>query len=671
MILCLIVVLMFLGCASNAPPIEFDRFHSADRVSTDAHPGAEAVHLLNRFQIQMGFSDSKLKPFAHVVHLQRIQILKEEGLKYARAVVPFDLFSQILNIQGRVYKQNGKVIDMDPEHYRDVPFFEKSDPAVRIYDEKGLRVFKVPHVEVGDVVEIATLRVYRDARWLQPLQLNGRIPVVRAEVVLDAPDNFDLDMRILKEGKVQNVSVQSFSSRWKDPNGKEVNGKRRSMQLTQMHPIFKEEQQAPLPHLATQVFVALRSYTYNGKSYRGFWRFQDIGDWFYTLTNFQHKEDPRLMQAVQSALGAGRTKGEIISYVQRFLQDEVRTVKSYSHLGVFKGRTPWDIWRFKIGDSKDQAILGQHMLRAMGYQSLLVLVADRDSVGQISDLPSPAPFNHVLIAIPQGGNYIFIDPEGKLLPVGTVSSSVSGLQGLLLAGENTGFVNLPVEEAKDNAIQMDIKFQLDAMGNAIGQLTLDLDGHPAAELRHLLRNAPNDWSKALAEWMWQGERDARLLGEVKVTNLDDPQKALRVLAQYGPVGLAVRGPSELKIKPMPILESPWNWIWRQKRHTPIALNYPQLWSLQTHWLLPPGWGIGQMPENWEINSFAIKAKGEWFLANGVLEHRMIWSQDKRNISPERYSEAIVPASVLDQKLKDSVLIVKDGARGADYDGTPF
>ena len=132
-----------------------------------------------------------------------------------------------------------------------------------------------------------------------------------------------------------------------------------------------------------------------------------MSDWFFALTSSQQKEDDRLTTAVQQALGAGRSKAEIIAYVQRFLQDNVRNVKSYSHLGVFKGRTPWDIWRFKIGDSKDQAILGQHMLRAMGYQSLLWCWWPIGKVwGQISDLPSPAPYNHVLIAVPQGGDYI-------------------------------------------------------------------------------------------------------------------------------------------------------------------------------------------------------------------------------------------------------------------------
>jgi hypothetical protein len=171
--------------------------------------------------------------------------------------------------------------------------------------------------------------------------------------------------------------------------------------------------------------------------------------------------------------------------------------------------------------------------------------------------------------------------------------------------------------------------------------------------------------------MWQGKRDGRLLREIKVTNLNDPQKVLRVMAQYGPVVLGPRSPAEIQIKPMPILDSPWNWIWRQKRHTPVALTYPRAWSLKTQWVLPQGWGIDKVPENWEIASFALNTKGEWFLANGMLEHRMVWSQEKRNIASERYSEAIVPASVLEQKLKEPVSIIKGGARGADYDGTPF
>ena len=666
-----LLLVLSIGCASSAPPISIDRFHRADRTTSTAYPGAEAVHLLNRFQIQMGFSEKKRKPFAHVVHLQRIQILKEAGLKYARAVVPFDVFSQILNIQGRVYKEDCRIIDMDPDHFSDVPFFEKDDPALRIYSEKGLRVFKVPGVEVGDVVELVTLRVYRDARWLQPLQMNGRIPVVRAEVVLDAPDNFDLDMRVMREGQVQTLPIQSFSSRWKDPNGVEVKGKRKSMQLAQMRPILSEELQAPLPFLATQVFVALRSYDYGGQSYRGFWRFQDVSDWFFALTSSQQKEDDRLTTAVQQALGAGRSKAEIIAYVQRFLQDNVRNVKSYSHLGVFKGRTPWDIWRFKIGDSKDQAILGQHMLRAMGYQSLLVLVADRQSVGQISDLPSPAPYNHVLIAVPQGGDYIFIDPEGERLPVGMVSSATAGLQGLLLAGDNTQFVNLPAERASDNSTALTVLFSMDTMGMATGQLTLEVQGRPAAELRTRLLQMPNQRAEAVAGWLWETQRAGSLLKEVQVTHLSEPQKTLKITGQYGPVRLGPRAPQSITVTASPLMESPWQWIWRQKRHTSLALAYPRNWQIKTQWRLPQGWGLNGLPENWEIASFALSSKAEWFLANGLLEHQMVWTQDKREIVSERYSEAIVPATILTQKLKQEVRLVKGGAQGADYDGTPF
>ena len=42
---------------------------------------------------------------------------------------------------------------------------------------------------MGDVIEVATLRVYRDARWHN--RCDGRLPVVRTEVALDAPNDFD------------------------------------------------------------------------------------------------------------------------------------------------------------------------------------------------------------------------------------------------------------------------------------------------------------------------------------------------------------------------------------------------------------------------------------------------------------------------------------------------
>lgn len=665
------VAFLAVGCTSSAPKIETDRFHRADIVSPQMYPDTDAVQLLNRFQIQMGFSKAKQKPYAQVVHLQRFQIIKEAGLKYARAVVPFDLFSQILNVQGRVYKANGTVVDMNPEHFTEVPLFEAGDPALALYGEKALVVFKVPQVEVGDVVEIATLRVYRDARWLQPIQLDGRLPVVRAEVVLDAPDNFDLDMRALKAGNVQNVEMQTFPSRWQSPQNEEISGKRRSMQMTQMRPIFIEERQPPLPYLATQVFVSLRNYTHRGKSYRGFWSFEDVGQWFHALTQAQQKEDPRLTAAVQQALGAGRTKSEIVSYVQHYLQDQVKDVTSYSHLGAFKGRMPWDVWRFKIGDSKDQAILGQHMLRAMGFQSMLVLVADRRSVGQISDLPSPAPYNHVLIAIPEGGGYTFIDPEGHLLPRGRLSAEVMGMQGLLLAGKNTQFIALPNDLPTQNHVKLNLKMQMSAQGPSSGHMILELTGHPAAELRSRLLASSQNWENALGQWLNAAGRIDSMLANVQVGHLSDPEKPLLVNAEIKNMMLGPTTPTQLTLKKSHVWNVPWSWMWRQKRQTAVLLSYPNQWEIKTEITLPSKWGLQSLPESWESDSFALQTTSKWFLANGTLEHQFVWNQKMNLISPERYQEAIVPASIVKQRFKEPIRVVREGMRGATYEGNPF
>ena len=137
-----------MACQSSAPPIKVDRFHRADRITAAAYPDADAVVLLNRFQAQMGFSTAKNRPYAHVVRVQRIQVLNTAGLKYAKQTVSFDDFSRILNVQGRVYKENGNIIEMDPSHYRDVPFFERRSRPFHLQPE-GIAGFKVPKLKWG------------------------------------------------------------------------------------------------------------------------------------------------------------------------------------------------------------------------------------------------------------------------------------------------------------------------------------------------------------------------------------------------------------------------------------------------------------------------------------------------------------------------------------------
>ena len=47
-----------------------------------------------------------------------------------------------------------------------------------------------------------------------------------------------------------------------------------------------------------------------------------------------------------------------------------------------------------------------------------VLVSRQGSFASVPDLLTPAPFNHVVIAVPMGGDYAFIDPATIGLPTG-------------------------------------------------------------------------------------------------------------------------------------------------------------------------------------------------------------------------------------------------------------
>ena len=87
--------------------------------------------------------------------------------------------------------------------------------------------------------------------------------------------------------------------------------------------------------------------------------------------------------------------------------------------------------------------------------------------------------------------------------------------------------------------------------------------------------------------------------------------------------------------------------------------------------LPTNWGVAAVPEDWAQSSFVLSAGEKWHLASGKLEHQLHWKQSSVNVAPARYPEAIIPATVLEHRLKSDVPLRLGGERGQNYEGAPF
>ena len=196
----LLALVVTHGCNTTRP--ELETFHSSGRVEPGAFPDVDAVVLLDRSELTFTYSADKQRPYAELFRTLRVQVLTPKGVERAKVQIPFDNRSRLLHIQARRIQPDGTITEMPPDRAVDLRYFKEGTKAHEIYGEVGGRYTKVSGVEVGDVFEVSWVRVYRDAKWIDPLRISRDIPVVRGEVVIDYPQNYDIDYRVTRKGRV-------------------------------------------------------------------------------------------------------------------------------------------------------------------------------------------------------------------------------------------------------------------------------------------------------------------------------------------------------------------------------------------------------------------------------------------------------------------------------------
>ena len=487
--LALVVVVVTAGaCTAHRPDRE--NFYVGERVNQGDFPDVPAVVLVDRTEITFTYAPKLKKPYAQALHTIRTQVFTEAGLEYAKYRLPYDDRSKILWIRARIARPDGSEVKLDDNISVNLPRYQDGSPPARLYNDDGFKVAKVRGAKPGDVIELQYLRVYRDPRWIEPVRVGGPLPVKRGEVIVDYPRAFDVDYRVTRLGNVERSKPQKLPVRVYGPEGKGAGapGVRLSFVFESEPAIYPEELRPREDALATQVHVQLRGYTLRSQRIAGFSTWNDVASWYRGLTKGTDRADGFLEKTLEQVGGKRGTKAQKIARAQRFLQDRVADVPTFLNLAALPSHGPERVLRAGTADSKDQASLGLATLRLMGLDAFPVLVSRLGSFAVVPDLPSPAPFNHVILAVPAGGSYKFIDPATPALPTGRLPGALQGQRALLVKPDGAELIDLPVDDPSRNSRRYEYKLRLDEAGVASGALKIELRGLDAGKVRAILRS---------------------------------------------------------------------------------------------------------------------------------------------------------------------------------------
>ena len=672
----LLSALFSLGCPSRLRP-ERERLGSSELGAANDFPDARAVILLDRTEVTFAQMQKAPLPLAEVVHTRRIQVLTEAGRDLARVLVPFDERSRVFSIQGRTYKNGGsEFVEMNEGAIVDVDRFASGVPAARIYGGPGFRMAKVPDVEVGDVFEVTTLLRVRVPRWLEPVVVGGDLPLLRGEVIINVQKNLDVDMRVSSQATVVDVKPTRIPTTIKLLTEKaalregEDQGTRYAYVFDRTPAVFPEGEAADGRALATQVHLLLKS----GPG--AFRSIDDIAAWYREIVGVNEQPDAATREELKRiGLGKG-SKSEKVALIQRYLQDEIKDAPAFSNLAALRARTPGDVIRFQVGDAKDQASLCLALLRAAGLDGLPVLVSRHGSFASIPDLPTPAPFNHVVIAVPAGGSYAWIDPATPGLPTGRLPGLLQGAVGVLVTPAGGELINLPEDDAHKNTVDVRLELALAADGQVTGDIRGVLSGVPAARGREIFELPEEQQLSAMKTLLLgdaSGDPDAkpgvvfsdvfRVAGTVPRGNIDE---ALKVQVRLQPLKL-----KNTNVVFDDVVGRPLGFLWREGRRSSVFLGARTVWKIRVDLKMPEGMGIAELPVSVDKPGSVVNVEERWAVADGVLSFQRTFTFNERIVPPARYDELRSPVVASWTRARQIVRVQPGGDRGAAYGSDQF
>ena len=121
--------------------------------------------------------------------------------------------------------------------------------------------------------------------------------------------------------------------------------------------------------------------------------------------------------------GKGRRGDHVGHVVQRqgprtlrFRFVEVPLRGNFPGIGRYQPHSATDVLSNDFGDCKDKHTLFAALLAAENIKAMPVLINSSAKIDP--DVPSPAQFDHVITALPQGNGYQFLDTTPEVAPYG-------------------------------------------------------------------------------------------------------------------------------------------------------------------------------------------------------------------------------------------------------------
>jgi hypothetical protein len=234
----------------------------------------------------------------------------------------------------------------------------------------------------------------------------------------------------------------------------------------------------------------------------GFRDWGEVASWLDAISAGTGTSDDAVIRRARDLVAGAGSELDTLRRLGQFVQQvQYASIQvGLSRGGGYRPHAPGQVLARGYGDCKDKANLLRSLLAAVGRASYLVSLHAGDPEYVSREWPSPASFDHCILAIPlrasrgfpaevrasRFGTLLIFDPTAPSTPLGSLPLADQGGWAMLsAAGEHEPF-RLPVLAPESSWIERRVDLSLDADGGAAATLIERCAGDAAMRVRALL-----------------------------------------------------------------------------------------------------------------------------------------------------------------------------------------
>jgi len=436
-------------------------------------PGAAAVYLFRE-----EISDDNMSMYSVYV---RLKVLTERGKDYADVELAYGQDMTVTDIAGRTIQPDGSSVEFSGKPYIKNIVRNKATTV-------QAKVFTLPAVQVGSILEYRYTWRYSDRRLLSPTWYVQQDLFMRKGHFLWKPfQSHGFQFVTGPDGNVEDRIAWA----WNLPPGQEVQVKKMrlpapggggglvdltnyELDVSDIMPLVQEENAPPMHSISQRV-----AFYYTGAKNSGeFWKAAGK-NWSKQSNSFM---DPGKL--VKAEVARVITPSDPPDVKLRKIYADVMTLENTDFTRerdkreekVVKGVD--DVLSEKGGSGSNLTLLFVSMARVAGFKANAAIVANRARRFLWPALLQFGQLDDYIAIVQVDGKDTFFDPAERYCPYGMLAWQHSGSQGVRQSESGSDFVNTPMMAYTKSQVQR------------VGDLTMQADGSVTGTLKYTWLGLP-------------------------------------------------------------------------------------------------------------------------------------------------------------------------------------